>query len=151
MPGEITFIGTAGGPNVFTVKNWEYIKAEVPDGNMENIEVEIELDMTSIDTPWKDMLKSVKKKAAYFYVKKYPTASIKVSGAELVEGKTYKTNAMVQLKNIEKPVELTFTAKKKGKAYVIEGSGMIMRRDFKFNGDGPEEEVPVKFAISVSK
>jgi len=143
-PGTIECIGDAGSPNVFVFRKWAFTKMELPNDNLENIQAEIDINVTSAETKWKDLEKSVKKKKDYFYVKKFPTATINIKGAKKQADGSYTTDATLSLKGITKTVALTFTASD-SKPYHIKGSGTLNRRDFKFTGDGPKDEVPVHF------
>jgi polyisoprenoid-binding protein YceI len=140
-PGYIRAIGEAGSPNVFTFNKWSITKAEMPEDKVENIKVEIEINTSSLSTDWKDLENNVKKKKDYFYIKKFPKATVSIDGAEQIEEGRYQTEAQLTLKGITKSVLLTFTME----GNTVRGEGVIQRRAFKFTGDGPKDEVPVSF------
>lgn len=142
-PGTIQFTGDAGSPNVFTVMDWRFTQAEIPEGDIEQIKVALILNTASITTDWKDLEKSVLKKKDYFYVKLFPEATILIDGAEKIDEQTYQTEAMLTLKGISNPVKLTFTLEQN---HVV-GKGVITRELFKFNGEGPKSQVPVSFDV----
>ncbi len=50
---------------------------------------------------------------------------------------------MLTLKGISQPVTLTFTISEEA-PYEIHAEGVIQRRNFRFTGNGPLDEVPVK-------
>ena len=143
-PGIIQFIGNAGSDNVFTVKKWEILNFEMTDNNIENIKASFKLYTKSISTDWKKLESSVKKKKDYFFVQKFPAATVEISGATPVED-SYTTEAKVTLKGITQKVLLTFTVD----GNIIKGEGNIQRRLFNFTGDGPKDEVPVTFEIQM--
>ncbi len=142
-PGTIEFIGEAGSPNLMTFARWQFTHAALPEGNVEAIEVDLEINTSSLQSSWKDLQKSLKKKKDYFYVKKFPKAIISIKGAEKQEDGSYLTQAQLTLKGITQEVPLSFTIDGN---HVI-GSGVIMRREFNFTGDGPKDEVPVSFDV----
>ena len=144
-PGIIQAIGEAGSPNVFTFKKWEFTKVEMPENKVENIKVEIEINTSSLTTEWKDLEKNIKKKKDYFYIKKFPKALVKIDGATAKEDGSYTTEALLTLKGVTKPITLSFTMD----GNKVKGSGVIMRRNFKFTGDGPKDEVPISFEATL--
>ncbi|MEL6718961.1 MAG: YceI family protein [Bacteroidota bacterium] len=144
-PGVIQAIGDAGSPQVFTFQKWEFIKAEIPDNKIENIQVEIEINTSSLTCDWKDLEKSIRKKKDYFYAKKFPKAMVSINGAEAIEDGKYKTQAMLTLKKYTEPVELIFTVE----GNQVKGEGMITRQDFGFTGGGPKNEVPISFDVTL--
>lgn len=147
-PGTIQAIGNAGSDQVFTFTKWNFTKAQLPEGKMENIQLDIEINTSSLSCSWKDLEKNVKKKKDYFYVKKFPSAIISINGATLNEDGIYTTEAMMKLRNKEKPVTLTFTVSEE-KPYQVKGEAVIQRSEFGFTGDGPKEEVPVSFEATL--
>jgi len=144
-PGIIQAIGDAGSPQVFTFQKWEYTKAEMPEEKIENIQLEIEINTSSLTCDWKDLQSNIRKKKDYFYVKKFPKAVISIDGAETMENGQYKTQAMLTLKKYTKPVELTFTVE----GNQVKGEGIITRQDFGFTGGGPKDEVPISFDVTL--
>ena len=145
-PGTIEAIGNAGSDQVFSFRKWSFTKANVPNGNFEEVEVEVEINTSSVETGWKKLEKSVKKKTDYFYVKKFPKATISIDGAEKQADGSFMTEAELTLKGITKKVPLTFTVSSK-QPYRIKGEGVIKRRKFGFTGGGPKNEVPVSFDV----
>ena len=147
-PGIIQAIGNAGSDQVFTFQKWAFTTAEMPEDKVENINLAIEINTSSLTCEWKDLQKSIRKKQDYFYVKKFPKATVKIDGATPQEDGTYKTTAILTLKNFTKPVELTFTISDT-KPYQVKGEGMLIRQDFGFTGGGPKDEVPVSFDVTL--
>lgn len=148
VPGRIAFIGDAGSPNVFIFKKWEITSSSVPNDDVEQIQVQVDINTSSIQTDWKDLEKSIRKKTDYFYVKKFPTATVAINGAQRQEDGSYITNAQLTLKGITKEVPLQFTISEE-KPYKVQGSGIVERRTFQFTGDGPKDEVPVNFELTL--
>jgi len=143
-PGILEFIGDAGSPNKMYFKNWSFTKVSLPDDQIENIELDIEINTSSITGSWTDLVNSIKKKKDYFYCKKFPTATVSIKGATANEDGSYSTNAELTLKGYTKAVPLTFTISDE-KPYQVKGSGVIIRQDFGFDGGGPKNEVPISF------
>jgi polyisoprenoid-binding protein YceI len=146
-PGKLTFIGNAGSDQVFTVERWKFSKVENAD-QPENILVEAEFDITSINCGWGDLLKGVKYKKDYFYVNKFKTASVKIEGATANDDGSYTTEAVLTLKGKTKNVPMTFTISDEA-PYHIEAEGVVVRKKFGFNGKGPKNEVPVKVSADL--
>ncbi len=144
-PGTITFITDAGQESVFTVGNWKFLQCDIKPDAVENLQVEAEMDMSSISASWKALEKNIKKKKDYFYVKHFPTAVLRIKGATKVKGNEYTCNAILTLRDIAKPVTLIFTVSKVENGLLIKGTGTVNRRDHEFTGDGPRDLVPVNF------
>jgi len=149
-PGSITFIGEAGSPNVFTCNKWQFTHIEMPDDKVENLHAELEINTSAITCDWKKLEASLKKKKDYFYIKKFPKATVTISGATANEDGTYTAPAQLTLKGITKTVPLTFTISNE-KPYIVKGSGIVERRAFNFYDDGPKDEVPVNFEVRLEK
>ncbi len=147
-PGTIQAIGDAGSPQVFTFQKWAFTHFAMPEERVENIKLGIEINTSSLTCDWKDLEKNIRKKKDYFYVKKFPKAIVEIDGAMPTEDGRYTTRAMLTLKKKTLPVELTFTISDT-KPYQVEGEGIILRRKFGFTGDGPKNEVPVSFAVTL--
>lgn len=141
VPGEITFIGNAGSDNLFTVNTWKFDRLENL-SDPENIGVTAVLDMTSITCDWKDLEKNLHKKKDYFYSKKFSTATIHINGAEKQDNGNYLATATLTMKGISKELPLQFTLTGSG-PYELSAQATVDRREFKFTGNGPKDEVPV--------
>lgn len=148
-PGEITFIGNAGGDNLFTVNNWKFDRLENL-SEPENIGVTAVLDMTSITCDWKDLEKNLHKKKDYFYSKKFSTATIHINGAEKQEDGSYLSTATLTLKGVSRELPLQFTLSGDG-PYELSAEASVDRRKFKFTGNGPKDEVPVMVKATLSE
>ncbi|MFK7920484.1 MAG: YceI family protein [Bacteroidia bacterium] len=142
-PGTIEFIGDAGSPTKLTFERWKFTKTLIPDGIIEAIEVSLEINTSSLQSSWKELEKSLKKKKNYFYIKKFPVAIVKIKGAQKRDDGRYQTDALLTLKGVTKVVPLTFSIEGN---HVI-GEGVIMRREFNITGDGPKDEVPLSFDV----
>ncbi len=147
-PGVLTATGMTGGPSVFTFERWHFAQVSIPDDDPTQIQAVVDIDVTSAVCDWKDLEYSVKKKKDYFHVRKFPKAMVTINGATLQEDGSYRTEAMLSLKNVEKPVTLVFTISET-KPYEIKGEGIINRREFRFTGDGPADEVPIAFEATL--
>lgn len=147
-PGTLTVIGDAGSPNIFTFERWHFAEISMPDDDPTMIHAVVDIDLTSVVCDWKDLEASVKKKKDYFHNKKFPKAMVTINGATLQEDGSYETMALLALKGVEKEVSLNFTISKE-KPYQIKGAGVMNRREFRFSGDGPKEEVPIAFEATL--
>ncbi len=147
-PGVIQAIGNAGSDQVFTFEKWQFTKAKMKYEEVANLELEAEIDCSSLTGSWEDLVKSVKKKKDYFHVSKFPTASVVINGAEDQGDGTWLTNAEVTIKEITHEVPLTFTITDE-KPFQVSGTGELKRREFDFTGGGPKNEVPVMFEATL--
>lgn len=145
-PGSITAIGDAGSPNEFTFKQWRLTKAEIPNDNIEALQIEVQINTNSLTTEWKDLEKSIRTKRDYFNVAKFPLATVSINGAKAMGDGKYTCDALLTLKGISKNVPLTFSISDTA-PYQVKGEGTIFRSKFNFNGGGPKEEVPVSFDL----
>ena len=145
-PGVIEVIGDAGSPNVFTFNQWNFSTFEIPNGDLTHIHAIAEINTSSLSCEWKDLQKSVRKKKDYFYVKKFPTATVEVKGAQLLADGSYETDAMLTLKNFTKPVKLRFQVSGTN-PITIEGKGEMKRQSWGFTGGGPKDIVPINFTF----
>lgn len=147
-PGKIEFIGDAGSPNVFVFRKWAIDDVQVPEGDLEKVKINLTIQTGSLETQWKDLEKNIRKKKDYFYAKKFPRASVSIDGAKRMEDGSYSAEAILSLKGVTRPVNISFTASETA-PYQIKGSGIITRQKFKFTGSGPKDEVPVNFEITL--
>ncbi|MEM1215927.1 MAG: YceI family protein [Bacteroidota bacterium] len=147
-PGTLTAIGDAGSPNVFTFERWHFAEISMPDNDPTQIKAVVDIDVTSAVCDWKELESSVLAKKDYFFVKKFPKATVTVDGATAQDDGSYLTEAILNLKGVEGPVALTFTISDEA-PYEIEGSALLMRRKFKFKGNGPKDEVPIAFSATL--
>ncbi len=148
-PGSITFTTDAGAKSDFKVGRWKFNQCDIKEDAIEKLQVEAELDMSSLDCSWRELEKSVKKKTDYFYIKKFPKATLRVNGATKVKDNEYSAVATLTLRDIARPVTLTFNTSKEDKTLKIKGIGTVNRRDHEFTGDGPKDLVPVSFEFEV--
>ena len=145
VPGTITAIGNAGSDNVFTFEKWKWTEFSIEEDKVENIHLKALIDCRSLTCDWKDLEKSIRKKPDYFNVSDFPTATVEVQGAEPAEeAGLWTTEALVTIKEITKPIALSFKVSDQ-KPYQVIGDGVIKRKKFDFNGGGPKNEVPVHF------
>ena len=144
--GKIQFIGDAGTQTTFTIEQWTFTKVAVQKDKIEDLHVELEMNMSSMSASWKELLDNVKKKKDYFYVKGFPKATVVIDKATKVKDNEYTCTAQLTLKEITKPVTLTFTVEGDN-ALTIKGKGVVVRQDFAFTGGGPKNEVPVMFDL----
>lgn len=92
--------------SVFSYAGEDY---SICSGLIENIQLEIEINTSSLSTDWKKLESSLKKKKDYFYIKKFPKATVKIEGAKVKGDDQYTTDAILTLKGITRSVPLNFT------------------------------------------
>ncbi len=148
VPGVIQVIAHAGNDRTFTFEKWKISKLQWEVGKYEDINIEILIDAKSLSNSWKDLEKNIRKKKDYFYVKKFPTIVAKINGAEKVGESKYRSEMELELKGVKRSVPIEFEIDDQN-FLKVSGDGTLNRRDFKFNGDGPEDEVDLKFQISL--
>ncbi|MFK7971707.1 MAG: YceI family protein [Bacteroidia bacterium] len=146
-PGKLSFIGNAGSDQVFSVERWKFSKVENAN-DPENIQIQAELDISSLACSWDDLLQSVKKKKDYFNVSKFKVASVSIEGAKANDDGSYTADAMLSLKGVTKKVPVNFTISDEA-PYHIEASAVVKRKKFGFNGGGPKNEVPVTISADL--
>ncbi len=147
-PGVIQAIGDAGGPNTFTFRKWKFTEVRLPNDDFTQVKVGLEINISSLSTDWKKLEKSIRTKEKYFYVKKFPKANVNIEGATANEDGSYSAEAVLTLKGVTKSVPVTFTVSE-NKPYTIKGEGVMNRREWSFNGDGPKDEVPISFEVNL--
>lgn len=147
-PGTINVTGIAGSPKVFEFKKWKINKFDWQQDDFETINIEVLIDCKSLSHEWKDLEKNIKKKKDYFYVKKFPTAMAKVTGASRNEDGSYSAIMELSLKGVVREVPIQFEVVSSAPFRVV-GQGELNRRNFKFNGGGPQDIVPLNFDITL--
>ncbi len=150
VPGIIEMSAETQSVTKLYFDKWIFNEFVVPEGNPEQIKAEVMIDTRSLNADWKDLVKSIKKKEDYFYVKKFPTAQVMVDGATDNGDGTYTSEAEVTIKEITHTVPLTFTLSGEG-PYELVGDGEIKRKKFDFTGGGPKWTVPVHFEATIDK
>jgi len=143
-PGKIEVVS---GENIFTFNKWSFTTFEVPNANIELINAIAEINTTSLTCDWKDLQNNIRKKKDYFYVKKFPTATVTIKGATKLENGSYSTEAVLTLKKYTEPVNLTFNVINDN-PLTIQGAGEMNRRSWGFTGDGPDDIVPISFTFT---
>ena len=150
-PGSLTFIGNAGGDNLFTVNSWKFTRVEHPD-QPEQIGITAVLDMKSITCDWKDLQKSLHKKKDYFYSKKWKTATINIDGAKMLTDSTYEAQAELEMRGITKSLPITFSISGGGDLpYHVKADATVIRQTWGYTGGGPKDEVPVMIDADLVK
>ena len=148
VPGTIEMTAKTQGETKLYFDKWQFESFSLKKGAVEKIKADVLIDTRSLSSEWTDLVKSIKKKPDYFYVKKFPTARVKVNGAQATEDGKWMTEAKVTIKDQTHLVPLTFTISEEA-PYDIVGDAVILRKKFDFTGDGPKWEVPVHFEATV--
>ncbi|MEM7574529.1 MAG: YceI family protein [Bacteroidota bacterium] len=142
-PGSLTFIGDAGSPNLFTMNRWKFSRVENVDQPTE-IGITAVFDMVSISCDWKELETNLHKKRDYFNSSRFATASLNVDGASLQEDGSYLAQAILELKGVRKEIPISFTLDTDEEGVPsVAAEAVIMRREWRFTGNGPKDEVPV--------
>ena len=115
--------------------------------------VQVELDMSSIDTGSEEANDEVKGKG-WFDVKNYPTARFVSSTVKTLASGRYELAGKLTIKGRTKDVVAPFTFKPAGQGAVFEGAFVLKRLDYAIgegvwsDTDTVANEVQVKFRIS---
>lgn len=148
VPGTIEMTAKTQGETKLYFDKWQFESFDLKKGQVEKIKAEVLIDTRSLSSEWTDLVKSIKKKQDYFYVKKFPTAKVKVNGAEATEEGLWSTEAKVTIKDETHTVPLTFSISEETPYHIV-GDAVIQRKKFGFTGKGPKWEVPVHFDATV--
>ncbi len=141
VPGTLTWEANAGWTAVGTFDQWGFQSFEVPNGDFTKVKAVVEVDVNSVNTAKKG-LENHMREDDYLDVKGYPSALIRLDGAEKQADGSYVAQATIDLKGTKKVVPLTF---KVGEGNQILGTAEMMRKDFKVGGKGPRNLVKMKF------
>lgn len=154
-PGEILFVGK----NKIATANsrfhrWRVARADFSPDNLEQGEIFIEVDVASLDTGIEQRDKHLRTDE-FFDVAKYPTATIRVHGAEPIEENRYRAQMDFNIRGVEKtlPVEFDVVSREPLK---VQGEVILNREDFavgkehnKFNPMSIEPEIPIRFTAQL--
>ncbi len=149
-PGTITFIGNAGGDNLFTVNDWKFTMLHYDPNDFTSLRASIEMNVASITCEWKELETSIVNKKDYFHVKKYPICTLDVNEIIDLGDGNFQAQATLGLRNKKKDVKIDFTRADDNPNRLLGGTTLI-RQDFGFKGKGPKNEVPVSFDILLVK
>jgi len=147
-PGLIEWTGIAGWTAKGNFTRWEFKKAKVAKGDFEDIQIEVVVDMNSVNTDNKD-LESHLRQMDYFGVKKFPLATITIDGAMKNDSGTYSAVAQFTIREITQDIPVEFTVEGEEAPYTVKGTSEINRRDFDISGDGPKNNVPLAFEVTL--
>ncbi len=147
-PGLIEWTGIAGWTAKGDFTRWEFKKAKVPGGDFENVQIEVVVDMNSVNTENKD-LENHLRQMDYFGVKKFPLATITIDGAMKNEDGSYSAMAQFTIREITQDIAIDFTVEGEEAPYTVKGSSEIQRKDFDISGDGPKNNVPLAFEVTI--
>lgn len=81
------------------------VKSDINEQELEKSQIEVSVDMTSIDTN-SDRRDNHLKSPDFFDVAKFPTASIKISGIRKVSDTSYEADGEVTIRDVTKPMKL---------------------------------------------
>jgi polyisoprenoid-binding protein YceI len=144
-PGLLSCTARTQTEQTFVFRRWQLEGAALPDGDFARVSVQVLVETASLSCDWKELEKSIKKKKDYFYVKKFPRASIRIDGAVRQSDGRYLAQAKLVLKGVEGTVPLLFSAVEEGGRWRVSGGGTLDRRSFGFTGDGPQDAVDIRF------
>jgi polyisoprenoid-binding protein YceI len=86
---------------------WNFTKLNIPNGDMEKIEADLEIDLASITEKSSLLVKHVKSDK-FLDVEVYPYARIKIRGAKKNSNNTYTGEAVLEMKEVKAPVSFVF-------------------------------------------
>jgi polyisoprenoid-binding protein YceI len=159
-PGLLRFAGkngfaTAGG----TFHSWRFTRFDVDFARPEEGEVEVEVDIESLDTGSRRRDKHLRSED-FFEIEKFPTASIRVHDAKS-DGKDERGNPRytasfdIRIREVEKTIEGHFVILA-GDKPLIKGGLTLNRVDFTvgkprsgWNPMSIREEIPIQFSFKL--
>jgi len=128
-PGKITFkTGHEDYQADGEFKKWRFTRVEIPGGNIEKGEVEIEIDLASVSEKSADLAEHLRQ-WDYFDVAKFPVAKLLIANAKK-QKEGYSAVATLDFHGFKKdmPVEFKVVSDVPLK---IEGSAILNRGEFK--------------------
>ena len=109
-------------------KDWYFTKLNVPERDLEKLELTFEIKLASIWQKSKLLVKHVKSDK-FFDVENHPIARIKIEGSKRQTDGTYTGEAIVEIKGIKAPVPFTFETVSQN-PLKIKGNCEIPRKTF---------------------
>lgn len=157
--GTIEFVGknlvaTANGS--FT--SWKFTKFDVDADAIAESEVVVEVDVSSVDTGSK-MRDEHLREPDFFDVARFPTASVRVFGARLIDGSASRYTAQfeVTIRDVTKTLEGEIDLES-GNPSRVKGRIVIDRTEFgvgepysRWNPLAIKERIPVEFSAEVGR
>ncbi len=153
-PDRIGFVGKntiAKAKGVF--HSWKIADANVDASNLEGGSVVIEVDVASLDTGNKRRDAHLRNED-FFEVERWPTARVRVHGAEQVEGDRYQAQFDVEIRDQRKTIVGTFEVVSRDPLRV-KGELTIDRMEFgigtpkTWNPMSITEEIPITFEATL--
>ena len=131
------------------------VKADINEQELEKSQIEVTVDMTTIDTN-SERRDNHLKTPDFFDVAKFPTASIKVTGIRKLSDTSYEADAQVTIRDVSKPMKLPARILlKEGGILRFRGTVELNRMDFgvKYNSgmNKIEDIVTVTYELNLRK
>jgi len=131
------------------------VKADINEQELEKSQIEVTVDMTTIDTN-AERRDNHLKSPDFFDVAKFPTATIKITGIRKVSDTSYEADGQVTIRDVTKPMKLPARILlKEGGILRFRGTVELNRMDFgvKYNSgmNKIEETVSVTYELNLRK
>ncbi|MCC6547339.1 YceI family protein [Candidatus Sumerlaeota bacterium] len=137
-PGTIKWHGTKdNGEHFGTFRSWRITKADVPGGDITKGTVELEFDLTSLETTPPKLVEHLKS-SDFFDVAKYGTAKVTISNAKPAAdkdgNKSFDADAKVEMRGLSSTVKANFVVLGE-KPLKVKGTAILDRTPFKMEYD----------------
>lgn len=143
----IEFVANPGWDTEFTsnFNNWEFIEFSMPNDDISQLEASLEIDLKDISSFTEQISESLQEEE-YFHTEKYPIAILAIAQVSRIDNNNFEANAILTLKGVTKTIPFTFEIDSNS---FVKGSLTLNRLDFGVTGDGPADEVQIRFAIQL--
>lgn len=144
------YIEFVANPNLDTefvgvFNSWEYAQFSMPNNDILNLEATLEIDLRDISA-FSEQISDALQKEEYFHTEKYPIAKLTINQVSLMNNNQYEAQVSLTLKGITQSFPIQFNL---NDSTIVEGNLSLNRLDFEVIGDGPGEEVQIRFSIQL--
>lgn len=147
-PGTITFIGNAGKDQVMSFEKWEYTSVNIDGNDLTTLDLIAEIDITSLKANNNLLRKHLVNKSEWFDTKQFPKATVHIHQVKNIEGNKFEATANIGLKGIEGEIPISFEVIEEN-PIKVQGEASLNRQDFKVDGKGPKDIVPITFEATL--
>lgn len=151
-PGEIRFVAKNKVATANTIfRSWKFTKVEIDAEHPEKSVIEIEVDISSVDTGIKKRDNHLLEEE-FFHAEKYPTATLRIYDASPTdEANGYAGKLDMEIRGVKKTFDLNFSVTGED-AKDVSGTITVKRTDFgvgkpfkSLNPMSIEDEIPITF------
>lgn len=147
-PGKITFIGNAGKDQLMSFEKWEYTNVQIENNDLTTLDLTAEIDVSSLQSDNNLLRKHLVNKSEWFDTKKFPKAVIHIYQVKNIEENQFEATANINLKGMEGEIPISFEVIEENPIQV-KGETSLNRQDFKVDGKGPKDIVPITFEATL--